>query len=299
MYLDAADSGTLPNGWSRYVQFSLAVVNQIHSKDSVTKVDVKRVLEEQYGGWEELPQTNPGFNNTPFKFTRYSNAYMLVDIQDSDKEKIICNVDEKDIAEHLRIRLKKEQEEKEDKRRYKAQAHLYTVIKNPNLVMANRRRLQKSLAYQCSFSVSGFGPRDKTTHIAPVTPQEEAQSVGQLRGVSSQHSAELKLFLEVEFGPNLRPIPPPDKTKEDILLFFKLYEPEKQELRFVGRLSLKSFTKPVEILTKLNQLAGFSLDDELEIYEVKRYHPNAELRLLEVLDHKIYKPALFVMTVAS
>lgn len=29
-----------------------------------------------------------------------------------------------------------------------------------------------------------------------------------------------------------RPIAPPDKTKDDILLFFKLYEPEKEELRY-------------------------------------------------------------------
>ncbi|MBA0813604.1 hypothetical protein Gohar_027437, partial [Gossypium harknessii] len=96
--------------------------------ERVTKEDVKRALEEQYGGEEELPQTNPGFNNTPFKFTKYSNAYMLVYIRESDKDKIICNVDEKDIAEHLRIRLKKEQEEKEQKRKEKAEAHLYTVI---------------------------------------------------------------------------------------------------------------------------------------------------------------------------
>ena len=85
---------------------------------------------------------------------------MLVYIRESDKEKIICNVDEKDIAEHLRvrclfvntelsssnfcsfnrivlstlviifqIRLKKEQEEKEQKRKEKAEAHLYTIIK--------------------------------------------------------------------------------------------------------------------------------------------------------------------------
>lgn len=53
----------------------------------------------------QLPQTNPGFNNSPFKFTKYSNAYMLVYIRESDKEKIICNVDEKDIAEHLRVCL--------------------------------------------------------------------------------------------------------------------------------------------------------------------------------------------------
>ena len=30
---------------------------------------------------------------------------MLVYIRESDKEKIICNVDEKDVAEHLRVRF--------------------------------------------------------------------------------------------------------------------------------------------------------------------------------------------------
>lgn len=37
MYLDVADSTSLPYGWSRYAQFSLAVVNQIHTKYSVRK----------------------------------------------------------------------------------------------------------------------------------------------------------------------------------------------------------------------------------------------------------------------
>ena len=37
MYLDVADSSTLPYGWSRYAQFSLAVVNQVHSKYSIRK----------------------------------------------------------------------------------------------------------------------------------------------------------------------------------------------------------------------------------------------------------------------
>ncbi|XP_070665819.1 ubiquitin C-terminal hydrolase 13-like isoform X2 [Malus domestica] len=197
----------------------------------VTKEDVKRALEEQYGGEEE---TNPDFNNTPFKLTRHSDAYMLVYVRDSDKDKVICNVDEKDIAEHLRIRLKKEQE-KEKKERFKEQAHHYTIIK-----------------------------------------------VGQIEGVSNKmHNAELKLFLEVEFGPILRPISLPNKTEEDILLFFKLYEPEKQELRFVGRLFVKSFTKPVEILAKFNQLAGFSLDEEIEIYEEIRFKPSVMCQRLD------------------
>lgn len=37
IYLDVADSTTLPYGWSRYAQFSLAMVNQVHSKYSIRK----------------------------------------------------------------------------------------------------------------------------------------------------------------------------------------------------------------------------------------------------------------------
>ncbi|KMZ62537.1 hypothetical protein ZOSMA_459G00010 [Zostera marina] len=37
MYLDVADSASLPYGWSRYALFSLAVVNQIHSKYTIRK----------------------------------------------------------------------------------------------------------------------------------------------------------------------------------------------------------------------------------------------------------------------
>ena len=37
MYLDVADSASLPYGWSRYAQFSLSVVNQMHSKYTVRK----------------------------------------------------------------------------------------------------------------------------------------------------------------------------------------------------------------------------------------------------------------------
>ncbi|CAH1441856.1 unnamed protein product [Lactuca virosa] len=276
--------------------------------ERVTKEDLKRALEEQYGGEEELPQTNPGYNNAPFKFTKYSNAYMLVYIRESDKEKIICDVDEKDIAEHLRIRLKKEQEEKEDKRRYKAQAHLYTIIKVAregdlleqmgkdiyfDLVdheKVHSFRIQKQMPFnlfkeevakefgipvQCQrFWI--WAKRQNHTYRPnrPLTPQEETQSVGQLREASNKNnSAELKLFLEIEIGPDLKPLPPPEKTKDDILLFFKLYDPEKEELRFVGRSFVKNFGKPIEIIPKLKELAGFSPDEEIELYEEIKFDP--------------------------
>ncbi|KAL2900926.1 Ubiquitin carboxyl-terminal hydrolase 12, partial [Bienertia sinuspersici] len=284
--------------------------------ERVTKEDVKRALEEQYGGEEELPQTNPGFNNAPFKFTKYSNAYMLVYIRESDKDKVVCNVDEKDIAEHLRTRLKKEQEEKEDKRRYKAQAHLYTIIKiarDDDLVEQIGRdiyfdlvdhdkvrsfRVQKQMPFNLfkeevakEFGIPVqfqrywfWAKRQNHTYRPnrPLTLAEEAQAVGQLREASNKmHSAELRLFLEVEIGLDLHPISPPDKTKEDILLFFKLYDPEKEELRYVGRIFVKSSGKPSEILSKLNELAGFAADEEIELYEEIKFEPCVMCELLD------------------
>lgn len=37
LYLDVADSNQLPNGWTRYAHFNLAVVNQYEPKMSVRK----------------------------------------------------------------------------------------------------------------------------------------------------------------------------------------------------------------------------------------------------------------------
>ncbi|XP_028806103.1 ubiquitin carboxyl-terminal hydrolase 12 isoform X2 [Neltuma alba] len=287
--------------------------------ERVTKEDIKRALEEQYGGEEELPQTNPGFNNTPFKFTKYSNAYMLVYIRESDKDKIICSVDEKDIAEHLRERLKKEQEEKEHKKKEKAEAHLYTIIKvarDEDLVEQIGRdiyfdlvdhdkvrsfRFQKQMPFNMfreeiakEFGVPVqfqrfwlWAKRQNHTYRPnrPLTPMEETQSVGQLREVSNKvHNAELKLFLEVEMGLDLRPIVPPEKTKDDILLFFKLYDPEKEELRYVGRLFVKGTGKPLEILRKLNEMAGFDPEEEIALYEEIKFEPNV---MCEPIDKKL------------
>ncbi|XP_027367555.1 ubiquitin carboxyl-terminal hydrolase 13-like isoform X2 [Abrus precatorius] len=288
---------TLSNQWFKF------------DDERVTKEDTKRALEEQFGGEEELPHTNPGFNNSPFKFTKYSNAYMLVYIRDSDKDKVICNVDEKDIAEHLRIRLKKEQEEKELKRKEKAEAHLYTIIKVArdddmheqigndiffDLVDHDKVRcfrIQKQMPFilfkeevakefgipvQCQrFWL--WAKRQNHTYRPnrPLTSQEEAQSVGQVREVSHKvNPAELKLFLELEMGQDLRPIPPPMKSKEELVLFFKLYEPSNEKLRYAGRLFVMGSGKPVDILTKLNEMAGYAPDEEIQLFEEIKFEPH-------------------------
>eukprot|EP00246_Nothoceros_aenigmaticus_P013115 TRINITY_DN439_c0_g3_i1.p1 TRINITY_DN439_c0_g3~~TRINITY_DN439_c0_g3_i1.p1 ORF type:complete len:1081 (+),score=256.97 TRINITY_DN439_c0_g3_i1:216-3458(+) len=286
--------------------------------ERVTKEELKRALEEQYGGEEELPQTNPGFNNTPFKFTKYSNAYMLVYIRESDKDKVVCNVDEKDIAAHLQVRLKKEQEEKERKRKEKAEAHLYTIFKvareedllyqigkdihfdlvDHDKVRSFRIQKQTPFAQFKEEVEKEFGipvncqrfwlwaKRQNHTYRPnrPLTDQEESQTVGLLKEASNKaHNAELKLFLEVHTLDGVLS-PPVEKTKDDILLFFKLYSPEKEELRYVGRAFVKAGGKPLDIIGKLIGMAGFSEDDDLQLYEEIKFEPNV---MCEHIDKKL------------
>ncbi|GAU12346.1 hypothetical protein TSUD_252970 [Trifolium subterraneum] len=108
----------------------------------------------------------------------------------------------------------------------------------------------------------------------PLTHIEEAGPVGQVIEVTKVHKAESKLFLHVERGLDLRPIAPLEKRWDDILLFFKLYDPEKEELRYDGRLFVNSTSKPSEILTKLNKLAGYEPDEAIELYEENWFEPN-------------------------
>lgn len=102
------------------------------------------------------------------------------------------------------------------------------------------------------------------------------------------------------------PVAPPEKTKEDVLLFFKLYTPEKEQLRlvtfenwdtigsesllmikfhcvdcpghnlanwlrwcrYVGRTFVKAGGKPTDILERLCDMAGFAPNEEIQLYEV-------------------------------
>ncbi|KAL5702632.1 ubiquitinyl hydrolase 1 [Ranunculus cassubicifolius] len=77
-----------------------------------------------------------------------------------------------------------------------------------------------------------------------------------------------------ELQSDLRPIQPPRRTSEDILVFIKLYNPIKEQLRYVGRLFVKAKGYPFEILEKLNAMAGFSSTQKIKLYEEIKFEPN-------------------------
>ncbi|KAL5701003.1 ubiquitinyl hydrolase 1 [Ranunculus cassubicifolius] len=247
---------------------------------NVTKEDGKMAVEEQYGGDDFL------------NVAKCSSAYMLVYIRDRDKDNIICYVDEKDIAEDLRMRLKKEKDEKEQKKKEIAEALLYTTIKVArdkdlfeqigkdiyfDLVDHDKVqgvRVKKEISFKefkevvaselgvpvefQRFWVYASRP-DDTYRLRPMTSQEERKTVGEL--------PQQNLFLEEELGSAL-----PKTTHNDILLFVKLYDPEMRQLRYAGRIFVNPRTRPIDILSKLLEMAGVSPSEGIYVYqEVSRY----------------------------
>ncbi|AET00385.1 uncharacterized protein [Medicago truncatula] len=106
----------------------------------------------------------------------------------------------------------------------------------------------------------------------PLTYIEEAKSVGQLKELYEDDK--LKLFLEVEHELDLCPIAPLYNGEDDILLFFKLHNPERKKLSYVGRLIVNCKDKPSDILARLNKLAGYDPNEEIELYEEIKFKPN-------------------------
>lgn len=282
VYLDVADSAFLPYGWSRYAKFSIAVIDQLDSNFNVRE-DTEHEFnkgEEDWGFTSFLPLSElhaPG------------RGYLLNDA---------CLV-EADVAVHRVLDWRHDS---------KRESSLCTTIKVArdedlnqigkdfyfDLVDFDKVRsflVQKKMPFRNfkeevakAFGISAqcqrfwlWAKRQNNTYRPhrPLTHEEEMQAVEQLQEVSKNANfAELNLFLEVELGQDLRPMPPPRKSKGDILLFFKLYDPLEEEFRYVGRLLVKRSGKPLDILTKLVKMAGFSSGEEIELYEEIRFEPH-------------------------
>ncbi|KAG5549839.1 hypothetical protein RHGRI_014967 [Rhododendron griersonianum] len=128
-----------------------------------------------------------------------------------------------------------------------AKAHLYTTVK-----VARDEDLMEQIGRDKYFDLVDHN-KVRSFRIKRQMPFNLFK-VGHLREATDKVKvAELNLFLEVELGQGLRPIPPPVKNADDILLFFKLYDPLKEELSYVGRLYVKAGGMPVEILAKINR----------------------------------------------
>ncbi|KAF0921916.1 hypothetical protein E2562_020525, partial [Oryza meyeriana var. granulata] len=91
----------------------------------------------------------------------------------------------------------------------------------------------------------------------PLTTEEEKLSVTTLQRCNGDH---LELFLEVVHTLSLPKWP----KRDDALVFLKLFDPEKSQLRYVDSLYVKVSWTPSDVLHKLRSLAGFRGSESIE-----------------------------------
>ncbi|PNT76885.1 hypothetical protein BRADI_1g55240v3 [Brachypodium distachyon] len=80
----------------------------------------------------------------------------------------------------------------------------------------------------------------------------------------------------------LNPSTPRNLSREDLLVFLKLYDPEKTQLRYIGMLFVKASSRPSEILPKLRNLAGFRADEEIMLYEEIQFKPPLQCEAIDI-----------------
>ncbi len=96
--------------------------------ERVSREAEARALDDNFGDADDATTGTGGFAPL-WRGARMSSAYMLVYVRASELERVICPVVESDIAAHVRERLAAEKAEKERKKKEKAEAHLFTMVR--------------------------------------------------------------------------------------------------------------------------------------------------------------------------
>ncbi|KAJ3117728.1 hypothetical protein HDU96_005858 [Phlyctochytrium bullatum] len=269
--------------------------------DRVIPVTDKEVFEENFGG--EFPQPNgavkPNFRNSK----RFTNAYMLVYIRDSDLEEILSPLEETDIPEHLRKRLEEERLVSEQKRKEKEEQHLYLNVKvlldehirqHPGFDLANFDEKAYPLTPLPTFKVKKedtlasfkqllseklnapperiklwtmVGRQNRT--VRPDSPLPDTENEKTMEAVKDRHikaAPELRFYAEVTDG--FQPPKPPEETANQIIIFLKYYDPVIQKMEYVGKMVIPhKASKIIEFIPQMLDRKGLPPNTPIKLYE--------------------------------
>lgn len=108
-----------------------------------------------------------------------------------------------------------------------------------------------------------------TSHVTGLLtccPQESPSPVYSRQAAQS----DLRLYLEV---PSSEGRPLHSKAPDEFLLFFKLYDPVKERLTYLGQFYARKAHKLPDLVPMLNKMAGFAEGTALEV--CSRHHKPA------------------------
>ncbi|KAI7847583.1 hypothetical protein BDC45DRAFT_541802 [Circinella umbellata] len=102
------------------------------------------------------------------------------------------------------------------------------------------------------------------------SPKEMELTMDQIRQKYLNDTQNLKLYVETATQyQNGKPYfpPPPSNTAQEVLVFIKLFNPDTQEIRGIGRLYVPLMGKVGSIMDQLNEMAGFEQGTPLCLFE--------------------------------
>ncbi|KAI7840976.1 hypothetical protein COHA_005205 [Chlorella ohadii] len=244
--------------------------------ERVEKADDQKAIDDNWGGEGEAP---PGGFGNPLRFTRHANAYMLVYVRESEWDAVMCQVTEQDISQHVRARLKAEQEDKERRKKEKAEAHLYTLVR-----VSTDADLAKQIGHDRFFDLvdhdkvktfkmsrkAPFSELQKRVHDEMGVPPEKQRFWKWAGRQNSTYRPAQVLHLEPGEDPPISSI-----RESDLLLFFKQYSPDPQQpsLKYAGHRLVPKDAKTKELYPLVRSLGGLLDSEAVELFEEIKFEP--------------------------
>eukprot|EP00026_Physarum_polycephalum_P001323 Phypoly_transcript_01324.p1 GENE.Phypoly_transcript_01324~~Phypoly_transcript_01324.p1 ORF type:complete len:1117 (+),score=280.10 Phypoly_transcript_01324:120-3353(+) len=280
--------------------------------ERVTRATIQQVTEDNFGGEEEYNYNLHGRKMTQVH-KKFSNAYMLVYLRASDVAQLLSPIPDTDIPLHLKNRFEKEEVQEEVKKKEKAEAHLYMSLRvatDADLRLGRKSDLVKfdnvkEFKVKKNSTLKDF--KKQAAEYFDIPPERQrywgwvSRQNKTLRPDSfltaheeeipleeyAKHAPEVRLYLEPSTAPETSP-PFPPLHDDDILVFFKHYDPSRELLHYVGHAIVRASLKPPNLIPLMNSLVGQPPNTSLLVFEevkpnmVDICRPNLTLRELEI-----------------
>ncbi|KAG0040633.1 hypothetical protein BGZ82_000591 [Podila clonocystis] len=277
--------------------------------DRVTQVTLKEVLDENYGGGDTSPENLASMTMAMRQLNRhkrFTNAYMLVYIRNSDMDEILRPLTTGDIPEHLLRRLDDEKAALETKKKEREElthffnayvisdtdfkAHsgfdLYSPMTHPAKHIKVRK--QESFGTFRAVVANSYGypedqlrvwtlvkrQNDTVRTDSPIPDTELSTSMEVIRekfGTRSQ--ADMRFYIEVSDKNAKTPNGKSSWFQNDsqsgtIMIFIKYYDPFTSTLEGIGKLHVQKQSKVGEIVPQLLEKKGLPSSTAVKLFEI-------------------------------
>lgn len=281
--------------------------------DRVTPVTDKEVLEDNYGG-DMLNGIVPAHQRTQARsLKKFTNAYMLVYVRESDVDTVLAPFQESDTPAHLKQRLDAEREQLEQKRREKDEQHLYLIAKVITDDVFNRHqgfdlasfddknvpatelatfRVQKQETYvnfkariAQSFKMD---PRDFRLWVlvnrqnktirpdVPIHDSDNNQTIEYIRNNMAARASDLRLYLDYNDDHARFNALHADPNNQPIMIFLKYFDVSRQTLTGQGKVFVNKNNKVSELIDVIQEKMNWASGTPIKLYEVSATCSNYE-----------------------